>query len=75
VRAKVEVPGSEFRVLVLVPVLVLVLVLPFLPISAAGAAVGFVAPAPTGPYAVGTTTWRLIDNARPERIFVHAEAH
>jgi len=33
---------------------------------AAAAPVGFVAPAPTGRYAVGTTTWRLVDAARPE---------
>jgi dienelactone hydrolase len=63
-----RVPGSEFRVLVLVPVLVLVLppVPPVPPVAVAAAPVGFAAPRPTGLFDVGTTSWRLIDNTRPE---------
>src|SRR5205814_7178910 len=70
-----RVQGSAFRVLVLVrvlvPVLVLLPLLPFPPllpvaVDAAAVPVGFDAPRPTGPYAAGTTTWRLVDDARPE---------
>src|SRR5262249_25205855 len=61
--SRFRVQGSGFRVLV--PVLVLVLVLVLVPVLAE-APVGFDMPAPTGPYAVGTTAWRLVDGARPE---------
>ncbi len=50
------------------PILILMLLMVTLGVLAAGAAVTplFELPAPTGPHAIGTTSWRLTDKARHE---------